>query len=281
MLMKKVGVAAEVIVVLALFLFIRVLLKNTGSGEWQETLFGRAALSSILLFFVLPLSFVLITGNKPGAVGLSVSRLGYHARVALRAIMFVAPATVLFPVVMFIGSNPNEWLGGSILAAGFIVGGLFFALNSRDLESTSETLPSWSALPVFSLLLVIGLISSYLLNPVSHLATRLVAVFFFVGFLEEFFFRGYVQSRLNDCFGRPFRFMSVSFGPGLVLAALAFGLFHPITVAGDPPWAWGLWTAAMGLTFGFLREKTGAVIAPALLHGAVWIPGVLFGSTLR
>ena len=277
MLIKRFGAAVEVVLVLALFLAIRLALKNTGWGDWQESLFGRAALSSILLFFILPLTVVLLTRNTPGAVGLSIRRLGYHSRATLRAIMFVAPATILFPVVGFIGADPMEWPGASILAAGFVISGLFFALQSRDIENSTEALPGWSALPVYSILLMVGLALSFYLTPLSHLATRLVAIFFFVGFLEEFFFRGYVQSRLNDCFGRPFRFMGVSFGPGLVLAAVAFGLFHPITVAGDPPWAWGLWTAAMGLVFGYLREKTGAVIAPALLHGVIWIPGVLFG----
>ena len=96
---------------------------------------------------------------------------------------------------------------------------------------------------------------------VSQLATRIVAVLIFVAFLEEFFFRGYVQARLNDCFGKPFRFRNVEFGAGLILAAAVFGLAHPLTVAGGAPWAWALWTTAGGLIFGFLREKTGAVVA--------------------
>ena len=32
-------------------------------------------------------------------------------------------------------------------------------------------------------------------------------------------------------------------------------------------WAWGFWTIFSGLVMGFVREKSGSVFAPALLHG--------------
>jgi membrane protease YdiL (CAAX protease family) len=31
--------------------------------------------------------------------------------------------------------------------------------------------------------------------------------------------------------------------------------------------AWGFWTIFGGLVFGFVREKSGGILAPALLHG--------------
>lgn len=277
--MKRIGVLAEVALVLALFLYIRILWRGSGFGDWQESVFGAAILSSCLLLFILPLIFVLITGRDPGACGLTTDDLKYHLRVAIRAIAFVLPATILFPVIAMLGSNHKEWLGASILTVGFVFAGVLFAMKSQDLANGSEAKRSWKGLPVYIALLVVGVIISYLLHPLSQLATRLVAVLIFVAFLEEFFFRGYVQSRLNDCFGKPFRFQNVEFGAGLLLAAAIFGLFHPLTVANETPWAWALWTAAGGLIFGFVREKTGTIVALAILHGAIMIPGVLFGAS--
>ena len=276
--MKRIGALAEVALVLALFLYSRKLLKSSGFGDWQEPLFGAPLLSSCLLFFILPLVFVLTAGRDPGTCGLTTDDLRYHRRVAIRAIALVMPATVLFLIIDMVGSHPKEWLGASILAVGFVVAGLLFAMRSRGLANGAEARLSWTGFPVYLALLVVGLITSYLLHPWSQLATRIVAVLIFVGFLEEFFFRGYVQSRLNDCFGKPFRFQNVEFGAGLLLTAAIFGLFHPLTVADGTPWAWALWTAAFGLIAGFLREKTGAVVAPAIFHGAMLIPGVLFGA---
>jgi len=278
-LAKRIGALAEVGLVLALFLYLRIVLSDSGFSAWQGPMLGAALLSSCLLFFILPLTFVLIGGRDPGACGLVTENLEYHWRVAVRAIGFVLPATVLFPVIAGLGSNHQEWLGASILTVGFVVGGVLFAKKSRDLAPGPEAQLAWAGLWVYVALLVIGLIVSYLLHPLSPLATRVVAVLVFVAFLEEFFFRGYVQSRLNDCFGKPFTFQGVEFGAGLLLAAAAFGLFHPLTVADGTPWPWALWTTAGGLVFGLLREKTGAVTAPALLHGAIMLPAVLFGTS--
>lgn len=70
--------------------------------------------------------------------------------------------------------------------------------------------------------------------------------------------------------------MKVNFGVGLLLAALVFGLFHPITSPAPPPWPWALWTGVMGLLFGFIREKTGSVIAPSLVHAIIVLPTAVF-----
>ncbi len=109
--------------------------------------------------------------------------------------------------------------------------------------------------------------------------TRIIIALIFVAFLEEFFFRGYVQTRLNEVFGRPYSLFNVNYGAGLISAALMFGLFHPLTVPNETPWAWALWTATGGLILGFLREKSGAVVTPALVHGAILVPSVLFGGS--
>src|SRR5262249_14367030 len=50
--------------------------------------------------------------------------------------------------------------------------------------------------------------------------------FFAAGGGEELFFRGYAQARLDEAFGRPWRWAGGAFGPGLPLAALLFGLVH-------------------------------------------------------
>lgn len=275
--MKKYTAAVEIALVLAFFLYAKQFLRSIGFGNWQEPLFGAPVVSSCLLFFVLPLAVVFAGGREPGSTGLTTDSLRYHLRVGMRAIAFVLPATLLFPVIGLLGSNHKEWLGATILASGFVVAGLLFANRSQDLANARRAKLSLTGLAAFAALLVIGLLAGYLLHPWSPLAARVVTALIFVAFLEEFFFRGYVQARLNDCFGKPFRFCRVEFGAGLLVTAAVFGLIHPLAAANETPWAWALWTAAGGVIFGFLREKTGAVIAPAILHGAILIPGVFFG----
>lgn len=96
---------------------------------------------------------------------------------------------------------------------------------------------------------------------------------FFLGFGEEFLFRGYIQSRLNAVFGRPFQLYGVNWGWGVIIASALFGFMHVLNlgslVSGDwtLAWWWGCWTFFGGLVLGFVREKTGSIVAPTILHG--------------
>ena len=73
-------------------------------------------------------------------------------------------------------------------------------------------------------------------------------------------------------------FAGVAFGAGLFVSAAIFGLLHPLTSLKGIPWPWALWTAAGGLLFGFLREKTGSAVAPAIAHGLWVLPMAFFSA---
>ncbi len=152
---------------------------------------------------------------------------------------------------------------------------------TRRTENIAETKISVNGFLGYIGLLIAGVGLVYLFQPISELIARIIIVLIFVGFLEEFFFRGYLQTRLNDVFGRPYSLFNVNYGAGLVLAAVIFGLFHPLTVTNELPlpWAWALWAATTGLIMGFLREKSGAIVTPALLHGVFLVMGVFFGGS--
>lgn len=108
--------------------------------------------------------------------------------------------------------------------------------------------------------------------------------FVFVGPVEELVFRGYIQSRLNEAFGRPRQFLGVSFGVGIIISSLLFGLVHTMNANTFNPFLgkysldifWGIIAFMIGLVLGFVREKTGSIVAPALLHGALDFFGILF-----
>lgn len=93
------------------------------------------------------------------------------------------------------------------------------------------------------------------------------------GFGEEFIYRGYFQSRLNQAFGRPMCLFGIQFGPGLIIASLLFGLLHAFNLSistigfSSLDWDAAFFSAMGGLFFGVIREKTGTLLAPAIAHG--------------
>jgi membrane protease YdiL (CAAX protease family) len=94
------------------------------------------------------------------------------------------------------------------------------------------------------------------------LLQRAVEQVVIIGLSEEFFFRGYMQTQFNRWLGRPYRFLGVQWGTGLIVAAVLFGVCH--LVGGDLS---RLRTVFFGLFAGWLRERTGTIAVPAVYHG--------------
>jgi uncharacterized protein len=85
---------------------------------------------------------------------------------------------------------------------------------------------------------------------------------FFVAIPEEFFYRGYFQTRLNEVFERKFLIFGVPMGWGSVFASLFFAFGHTLVLF---QW-WHFATFFPGMVFAWLREKTGDVMAGAVFH---------------
>lgn len=85
---------------------------------------------------------------------------------------------------------------------------------------------------------------------------------FFVAIPEEFFYRGYLQTRLNEVFARRWLVFGVPMGWGSVLACLLFAFGHSLV---QFQW-WHFATFFPGLLFAWMRERTGGVTAGALFH---------------
>ena len=122
-------------------------------------------------------------------------------------------------------------------------------------------------LPIFSIFIISNIIDSELV------VWTVIFQFFFVGFGEEIMFRGYVQSRLNEGFGYTWNYAGVKFGPGLFITSFLFGIIHllnpfnPFTGQYALAVNSGIISTFTGFLFGFVREKTGNIIAPSLAHG--------------
>ncbi len=67
--------------------------------------------------------------------------------------------------------------------------------------------------------------------------------------------------------------LGIPFGVGLIVSSLLFGLLHVLNTfdpaIGLSSLEWGLLigNAVAGLFFGFIREKTGTLLAPGIAHG--------------
>ena len=95
---------------------------------------------------------------------------------------------------------------------------------------------------------------------------------FFVALPEEFFYRGYLQSRLEQALsaragGRPpAGFLGVTWGN--VLCSLAFAVGHVLVPVGGVLLISRASVFFPSLVFGWLRRRTGSIVAPVVYHGS-------------
>jgi membrane protease YdiL (CAAX protease family) len=170
-----------------------------------------------------------------------------------------------------LGLDPNKISGGAYIAlmelAGIAV--LLWVLNRQKTVQSGRR-----NLITILLLLSIPIVVALAMRSLSVVVVSTVIwQFIFSGFGEEFTFRGYFQSRLNQAFGRPLNLFGIQFGIGLIIASLLFGFWHAFNTY-DPAvglssfaWGWALSTFMGGLFFGVIREKTGTLLAPGIAHG--------------
>ena len=78
---------------------------------------------------------------------------------------------------------------------------------------------------------------------------------------EELFYRGWMQTTLRRGEGRTLRVLGAGLGPGFLATQALFAAGH---LASFQPWRLG--TFFPGLLFGWLRERTGGLAAPVILH---------------
>jgi len=148
---------------------------------------------------------------------------------------------------------------GALVALG--VAAVVFPLFAAGFRLHAELLPRlpgglarllapYGGAPRFALRLPPGL-------PLLALVQLLV-----VALPEEMFYRGFVQTALaRGAPGRGVTVLGARLGAGFLLTQLLFALGHLVVLQ---PWRLG--TFFPGLLFGWLRERTGSVAAPVVLH---------------
>jgi membrane protease YdiL (CAAX protease family) len=118
----------------------------------------------------------------------------------------------------------------SLALQGFAVFTLLaFGFASADDELGRRVLPL--SRRVTAGVLGLLLLAWFVVIPLERAIPGLIWIVGFSALGEELFFRGYVQSRCNQLYGRPWSIGSTRYGPGIYVAAALFGTVHLIN-----PW---------------------------------------------
>jgi membrane protease YdiL (CAAX protease family) len=104
---------------------------------------------------------------------------------------------------------------------------------------------------------------SFALSPrLGEVTNELVGQVVIIALPEEAFYRGYLQSRLDDVWPPRFTIAGGAIGPGILVASAIFALGHLATI--HSPARLAVFFPA--LVFGWLRARTGGIGAPIAYH---------------
>jgi uncharacterized protein len=107
----------------------------------------------------------------------------------------------------------------------------------------------------------------------AEAADELLGQLLVIALPEEAFYRGYLQSRLDEVWAPRWRVLGASVGPGLVAAAMIFAAGHLATV--QVPARLAVFFPA--LLFGWLRARTGGIGASVCFHATCNVYSLLLG----
>ncbi len=207
-----------------------------------------------LAVLLLCLVWLILTRRSFQKYGLTIHPLRYHLGIFAAAFLPVFLLSVALNWVSW-----RQW-PGAILISVMEVG--LLALTARLLRGQPE-IGMGALLP----LVLLPLLPS---ADVGGAAQKLWANYLLLAPTEEALFRGCIQSRLNLAFDGPYNTWGIRWGWGLLITSILFGLWHlalnPAAAQAGPH---ALWTIFAGLIFGIVREKSGSIAAPALLHGVL------------
>jgi len=104
---------------------------------------------------------------------------------------------------------------------------------------------------------------SFALTPrVVDAANEIVGQVVIIALPEEAFYRGYLQSRLDDAWPPRLKIAGAPLGPGVLVASLIFALGHLATIHAPARLA----VFFPSLVFGWLRARTGGIGASVAYH---------------
>ena len=202
--------------------------------------------------------------------------------------MFLPPAwhTTAVALIFFGAGWLLVWRGDddAVRRAGVSLGGLVIPgpLALPDVLRAAATALAWAAglllliaVPVFyawRLWWAPKLSFSLGQHPLDY-ETELLAQVLIIALPEEAFYRGYLQSKLDEAWEPRWNVLGASLGPGFFVTAAIFALGHLATV----PVPARLAVFFPALVFGWLRARTGGIGASTALHAGCNVYSLLLG----
>jgi len=255
---------------------------------WRTFFFGLQAI-------IIPVAIIGFSGRKWSTYGLSLNDSKSQIHYGFAGAMIMMILGLGFGFLKSRGISTSGRTGSIVMSLIAIIMIALFVFIFRKSKKNDKTEKKIKIRLIYQLSILLIMIGSPIVaalikgNNVQGIIAWDLYFLIMVGFGEEIKFRGYFQSRINEGYGRPWKFFGISFGPGLLIVSLLFGLSHIIQFGVfNPflgqydfnPWM-GLQAFFGGFFYGLIREKSESIVSSGIAHGVPNAFGQVLSMALR
>ena len=255
----------------------------SGLVRWEQRVLGWSYFTGFLMV-LLPILAMILQKREFKLYGLTLRRWETGLDVGLKGYLYLVAPQILLTLLSTEGAAYRHMDGSLVLSVSMFVT-LFLLLRRLTGKKYKPFSSTRVRLLVAAVLLAIPMLVGAVygrltLKVFSTILWQLV----FGGFGEELFYRGYVQSAVNEEYGRPWSVEGVAFGPGLLVSSALYGLDRALNTVRPwqgvyrVSWSWGLFAFSVGVFYGFIREHTGDVVGSGVANGLVDSVGEAFNK---
>jgi len=274
----------EVLAVFSFLQLILILLEGaSGLVRWERRVLGWSYFTGFLMVLVPTLALVLRKRELEPS-GLTLRGWETSLDAGLKGFIFLVGPRLLLTLLSSRGAAYLYADGSLVLSVA-----MFFVLFLLLRHLTGKSYRPFSSVRVRLVLAALVLVFPLVLG--AALGRFSLGVFStvlwqlaFGGFAEELFYRGYIQSTVNEEYGRPWSVEGVAYGPGLLVSSALYGLdralntFRPLQGVFSVSWSWGFYAFSVGVFYGFIREHTGDIVGSGVANGLVDGVGEAFNT---
>ena len=274
----------EVLAVFSVLHLVTVLLPGvSGLVRWERRVLGWSYFTGFLTV-LLPILVMVFQKREFESYGLTLRRWETSLDAGLKGCLYLVAPQILLTLLSSEGAAYRYMDGSLVLSVSMLVT-LFLLLRRLTGKNYKPFSSTRVRLLVAAVLLSIPLLVGAAYGRLSlKLFSTVLWQMVFGGFGEELFYRGYVQSAVNEEYGRPWSVEGVAFGPGLLVSSALYGLdralntVRPLQGVYRVSWSWGFYAFSVGVFYGFLREYTGDIVGSGVANGLVDSVGEAFNK---
>lgn len=238
--------------------------------RWENQTLGGSYFTGVLMI-VLCVFVVVFRKYELHEIGVSTENWRRSVNYGGRGwVFFIIPQCILSYILAWgVSYQESMELSGLLIVVIFIAS--FLMVRRKEAKPASnKRLVLFGSVLVFPLVLRL-LYSDLPLRVLKEYLWNIVVG----GFVEEFFYRGYIQSSINLEYGTNWKIGKINFGPGLLISSLLFGLsrglrtMKPWRGVYSVSWSWSFFAFAVGFFYGLIRESSGDIIGSGTANSMI------------